>query len=165
MFQDPDEAHVDLDFDPEVLLLWAGVWRVDIKCEGSDQKLSSIAQVCTMCLPPLPKLENLRLGGFRDDSEPYPEWDWKDDVENNQWLELLRPFTAVKDLYLGKEFQPNVGFALQELVGGRTTEVLPSLQNIFFARSEASGPFQEAIGQFVAARQLSGHSIAVSVWE
>jgi hypothetical protein len=55
--------------------------------------------------------------------------------------------------------------ALRELVGGRTTEVLPSLQNIFLARSEASGPFQEAIRQFVAARQLSGHPIAISVGE
>jgi hypothetical protein len=165
MFQEPYEAHVNLDFDPSVVLLWTpDHCRVEISCKEFDQQLSSIAQVCTMCLPPLPKLENLQLGGFRDDSDLYPEWDWKDDVENNQWLELLRPFTAVKDLYLGEEVQPNVGFALQELVGSRTTEVLPSLQNIFFARSEASGPFQEAIGQFVAARQLSGHPIAISVW-
>jgi hypothetical protein len=42
--------------------------------------------------------------------------------------------------------------------------VLPSLQNIFLARFEPSGPFQEAIGQFVAARQLSNHPFAISVW-
>jgi hypothetical protein len=40
-------------------------------------------------------------------------------------------------------------------------EVLPSLQNIFLARIGLSGPFQDAIGPFLAARQLSGHPIAV----
>jgi hypothetical protein len=80
-------------------------------------------------------------------------------------LDLLLPFTAVKNLYLSKEFAPGIAAALQELVGGRITEVLPSLQNIFVEGLEPSGPFQENIGQFVAARQLSGHPIAISVWD
>src|SRR6266849_10703638 len=33
--------------------------------------------------------------------------------------------------------------------------------DIFLAGFEPSGPFQEAIGQFVAARQLSGHPVAI----
>jgi hypothetical protein len=102
---------------------------------------------------------NLRIEAITEDL--YSELDWRDDVEDNQCLELLRPFTAVKNLYLPEEFQSDMASALQELVGGRTTEVLPSLQNIFLERFEPSGPFQEAIGQFVAARQLSGRPIAV----
>ena len=39
-----------------------------------------------------------------------------------------------------------------------------SLQNIFVEGLELSGPFQENIRQFVAARQLSDHSITTSVW-
>jgi hypothetical protein len=54
--------------------------------------------------------------------------------------------------------------ALQELIGGRIAEVLLSLQNIFVEGLESLGPFQENIERFVAARQLSGHPIAVSVW-
>jgi hypothetical protein len=115
----------------------------------------SIAQVCTMCLPPLPTVENLKIGIFTE----YPIL--KDDVENDPWLELLRPFIAVKSLHLSGVFQPNMVSALEELVGGRTMEVLPSLQNIFLNLFELSGPFQEAIGQFLAARQLSGHPVAV----
>ena len=90
---------------------------------------------------------------------------WKNDaIDNTLWLELLLPFTAVKDLYLGKEFAPGVAVALQDLIGG-ITEVLPSLQNIFVEGLEPSGPFQENIGRFVAARQLSDHPIATSDWD
>ena len=56
---------------------------------------------------------------------------------------------------------------LQELVGSRVTEVLPSLQNIFLEglRLEPSGYLQANIGQFVAARQLSDHAIVISDWD
>ena len=88
---------------------------------------------------------------------------WIDGViENNEWLELLFPFSAVKNLYLSKDFAPGIAAALQETVG---IEALPSLQNIFVKRLKPSGPFQENIGPFVTARQHSGHPIAISVWE
>jgi hypothetical protein len=54
--------------------------------------------------------------------------------------------------------------ALQELVGGRTTELLPTLQNVFLEGLESSGPVHEGIGQFVSGRQVTGHTIAVSRW-
>jgi hypothetical protein len=96
----------------------------------------------------------------------YMGYDWEiDAIENTLWLQPLLPFTAVKNLYLDKEFAPGIAVALQELVGDRITEVLPSLQNIFVDRLEPWGPFQENIGQFVAARQLSGHPITISVWD
>jgi len=75
----------------------------------------------------------------------------------------LVPFTTVKDLYLSKEFAPGIAVALQELVGGRITEVLPNLRNIFVEGLKALGHFQENIGQFVAVRNLSDHPIAISV--
>jgi hypothetical protein len=157
---------VTFDINAEVELLWASDDHARLCVEISfydlveDPEPWSIAQLCAMRLPPLPTVENLRLGHFDENLDPYFV-EWKDNVENDQWLELLRPFTAVKNLYLSEEFQPNMASALQELVGGRTTEVLPSLQNIFLAKFKPSGSFQEAIGQFVAARQLSGHPIAV----
>jgi hypothetical protein len=73
---------------------------------------------------------------------------------------LLRPFTAVKDLRLSKEFAPRIAPSLQELVGGRTTEVLPALQSLIL-EERPSGPFKDAIGKFVAARQLSNHPVAL----
>ena len=96
----------------------------------------------------------------------YSKLVWEvDAIENTLWLQLLLPFTAAKNLYLSKEFAPGIATALQELIGGRITEVLPSLQNIFVEGLEPSGPVQEDIGKFVAARQLSNHPIAISVWD
>ena len=73
------------------------------------------------------------------------------------WLELLQPFTAVKNLYEGS------APALQELAGGRTTEVLPVLKNIFLEGLQ-TGTVQESIRQFVATRQAI-RSMTVSNWD
>ena len=78
---------------------------------------------------------------------------------------------TIASVYSGEESLPDqricagITDALKELVGGRITEVLPSLQNIFVKGLQPSGSFQENIGQFVAARQLSDHPIAISVWD
>jgi hypothetical protein len=102
-------------------------------------------------------LENLYI---REDGYPRPGW--QDDTENAEWLELLRPFTAVKNLYLSKKFTPCIAPVLQELVGERVVEILPALQGLFLEEVNLAGPVQEAIEKFAAARQLSSHPIAVS---
>ena len=89
---------------------------------------------------------------------------WDDYTENAQWLELLEPFTAVKNLYLFKELTARIATVFQELVGEGVVEILPALQGLFLEEVNSAGPVQEAIGQFVAARQLSSHPIAVSHW-
>jgi hypothetical protein len=91
--------------------------------------------------------------------------DWNDNIDYAQWLELLHPFSAVKNLYLSKELAPCVVPALQELVGGRTIEVFPTLENIFLGELQESGPVQEGIGKFVAARQVTSHPVTVSRWD
>ena len=89
---------------------------------------------------------------------------WENDaLENDSWLKLLRPFTAVKNLHLSGQFALGIAAALGELVGRRITEVLPSLQNILLRGFSQSGPFQEGIGQFLAARQLSDRPVAIFV--
>ena len=129
---------------------------IRISCREPDWQLSSVAQVCNSCLPLLSRVEDLYI------EHQYSQLVWKDDaIENTLWLELLLPFPAVKNLYLSKKFASGVVATLQEIVG---TEVLPRLQNIFVEEFEPSGPFQKNIGQFVIARQLSGHSITISVW-
>ena len=128
-------------------------------CRELDRPISFIKKVCDSSLHPLSKVEDLYID-YR-----YSNIFWDNyAIENTIWLELLLPFTAVKNLYLCKEFAPCIAAALQELVGTRITEVLPSLQNISVEVLESSGPFQENIEQFVATRQLSNHSIAISNW-
>jgi hypothetical protein len=90
---------------------------------------------------------------------------WQDDIENSQWLEVLQPFTALKDLYVSTEFLPRFAPAFQELAGEHVTEMLPALQSLFLEDLHPSGPVREAIEKFVAARQLAGRPIAVSHWD
>jgi hypothetical protein len=142
-------------------------FKIEISCREPDWQLSSIEQVCNSSLHPLSTVESLYI------DHEYRQLVWKNDaIGNTLWLQLLLPFSAVKNLYLSNIFAPGIAASLQELVEGRITEVLPNLQNIFvewleewLESPESSGPFQENIGQFVAARQLSGHPIAISVWD
>ena len=83
-------------------------------------------------------------------------------MENVLWLELLLPFTAVTNLYINTEVAPRIAATLQELVGDRIPEVLPSLQNIFV---EGLEEFRENVGQFVEARQLSDYPISICDWD
>jgi hypothetical protein len=71
----------------------------------------------------------------------------------------------VKNLHLSEEFASRIMPALQELVGERSTEVLPTLQNVFLQELEPSGTVQAAIWQFVATREVISHPIAVSRWD
>ena len=129
-----------------------------ITCSEPDWQLSSTEQVCNWALPPLSTVEVLCI------DHRYSKTVWKNEaIGETLWLELLLPFTAVKDLYLCNGFAPGIAAALKELVGGRT-EVLPNLQNIFVEGLELSGSFQENIRQFVAARQLTDHPIAIFDW-
>jgi hypothetical protein len=135
--------------------------KLAISCSQSDWQLSSLAQVCSSSFPQAPILAVEHLFIVRASQRSR----WKDDIENSQWLELLHPFTAVKGLHIPQEFTPRVAPALQELVGERVTEVLPALQTLFLEEPLSSGPVQEAIGKFVAARQLADCPIVVSRWE
>jgi hypothetical protein len=90
---------------------------------------------------------------------------WTKVMGNAPWLYLVRLFTATEYIYLSQGVAALVAPALQELNGTGIIEVLPVLRNIFVNHLDALGPVQEAIGQFVARRQLlSGHPIGVQHW-
>jgi hypothetical protein len=134
--------------------------KVTIPCRELDWQVSSLEQVCTLCLPPLLMLEDLYIS-----EEPSWQSDWQDNIENTLWLELLLPFTSVKNLYLSEELARRIVPALQEQVEGRTTEVLPALQNIFLEETQPSGPVQEGIEQFITTQQATDRPITVSRWD
>jgi hypothetical protein len=136
-----------------------GELNLKIPCRELDWQVSSLEQVCTSSLPPLFTLEDLYI--YED-----PVWQpgWKDNIDNILWLELLLPFTRVKNLYLSEEFARRIVPALQELGGGNMT-VLPTLQNIFVEGLQSSEPVQEATGKLVAVRKVATHPITVTDWE
>ena len=134
--------------------------EVNLKISGvePERQIPCVAQFFYHS-PPflLPLLEYLYIcGGQRSQ---------RNLTEHTRWLELLQPFTAVKNLYLTKEFAPHIAHALQELVGERVMEVLPSLENVFIRDFEPSGPVHQVTKEFVVARQLAGHPITISCWD
>ena len=161
-FRAHDEARLtfgECDVTVKLPRTFYGSITLGILCGESDLQLSSVAQVCSSSLPPaiIIAVERLYIQSMY--------WDqlWEDDIEDSQWLELFRPFVAVKGLYISSDFTPQIATALQEL-GDSTTEVLPALEMVFFEEPLPSGPVQEAIGGFVATRQFAGHPIAISPW-
>ena len=151
-------ALVSLQFHPKL----SGRRRnVDVKilCQVPDWQISSLAQVCTMSSHLVLTTENLFI---YEGSNPLP--DWEDGIENTEWLDLLLPFVAVKNLYISKAFLSRIAPALRELTGGRTTEVLPALENVLLEEFEPSEPVEEGIAQFISARQLTNRPVTISVW-
>jgi len=165
-----NEAQVTF-LDDAVQFILGSMQQISIRttCKAPDWQLSFVAQVCSSSLPIIPSLEHLYIcEGINSRSR------WQDDIENDQWLELLHPFTTVKNLYLSKGVVPRIALALQELVGQRLTEVLPALQGLLLEgpcslglveEPDLSGPVLENVGKFVASRLLSSHPIAVSHWD
>jgi hypothetical protein len=86
----------------EVIILRGGVLR---------RQLSSLAQICTSS-----RLYSMTENLYIYETLYYPP-SWKGKIENSEWLGLLRPFTAVKNLYLSNRFAPRIAPALQVLTG------------------------------------------------
>ena len=138
-----------------------GRLTLEISCTQLDWQLSSLVQVCKSSFPPalISTVQHLYIEEHRGQYKS----DDIDNIESSQWLRLLRPFTGVKHLYIPPKLTPSIAPVLQELVGERVTEVLPALKTLFL-ENLPSEPVQEAIEKFVSARQVIGHTIAVSRW-
>jgi hypothetical protein len=152
-----DEAR--LLFDDVMIKLILGSptrFELEIRCEEPGWQLSSMAEICNKHLPFLSKVDQLNICGS---SRIQPER--KDEVDSSQWLELFRPFSAVRVLYVFRRLESVVAAALLELKGERTMEVLPELQSLCLDELEPSGSAQDVMQPFVSARQLSDHPIVV----
>ena len=145
-----------------------------ISCPGLDWQLTSLAVLSTSSSSPfrLSSFERLELC-----KGCAPPGYWDTAMQNTQWLELFRPFTAVRDLYLEDEFAIPLARTLRQFAGNRATEVLPALQNIslirdtvFFEEDEVSNEnlhFEtvlQNIRPFTMARQLLGCPVTVQFW-
>jgi hypothetical protein len=168
MFEQPIEAHVFFEGDGSGRVILPSSKRiigteavtVDIRCRELDRALSCLAQICSSSLPSVSSVECFYIS--EDGEAPLH---WQDNIENTRWWDLLRPFTAVKNLYLSKILAPRIAPALRELFRESTPDVLPKLQNIFLENFQPSEPAETAIWQFVSARHVGGHPIAVAHWD
>jgi hypothetical protein len=163
-FQALNEAHVSFDYGRVQVETLPPIWVLNensglsISCTAMFWQPSNPVQVFTSLFPSIYTVEHLYMYGPR-----YFYEEWQDPM---QWLEIFRPFTAVKNLYIIKELAHHIAPALQEF-GERVTDVLPPLESLFLEEChwQSSGPVQEAIVQFVAAWQLLGRPVAISRWK
>jgi hypothetical protein len=149
--------------DREILIRVGSIhWlALKIRCERADWQLSSIVQIFGQQLPLLTQVEQLEIS---QDREASIEWIDNPDMDSSLWLELFHLLIALQSLYVSAELVAPVAAALQELTEGGTMEVVPMLHDLLLEGLEPSGPVPEGIQSFVAARQLSGHHIAVQSW-
>jgi hypothetical protein len=153
-------------FDPcliRVTLEQRPVSVLEITCDRIDWQVDSMALVCSQLSHFCSSIEQLNFNGtvYPLPSEPRGE----DNTESTQFLELFRPFTAVRSLRVSRDLVPLIATALQVLIGPRVTDVLPNLRNIFLEGSAIPGTVPEALQPFLTARRLSGQSVAVHYWE
>ena len=146
---------VDFSEPPQI-----SVYRLQISCTVLEWQLSSLGQVFTSLFPSISVIEHLYVNA----SSGLPS-KWQDDVEDTQWLEIFYPFTVVKNLYVSKEFLESISLGLKDLFRERVIHVLPALESLFLEGLPSTGPVRGAIEQFVAARQLLDHPVAISSWD
>jgi hypothetical protein len=144
--------------------------RLEIVLESkvSEWQLSSVAQVCNSFLFPLSALENLSIYDSKSVSRfPFGS-PWHQGMDSTQWLELLHPFNAMKNLYLSNGLVQHVLPALHSHDDeAGITEVLPALQNLLIEDFDPYPPWvpvRKEIREFVDARVLYGHPMSVYRW-
>ncbi|KAI9464599.1 hypothetical protein BJY52DRAFT_830825 [Lactarius psammicola] len=127
---------------------------LQISCEQLDWQLSSIAQICDHFFPLLSSVQDLGIGTTKRPSG-------EDDVDDEQWLELIRAFDGAEDFRVAGELTTDILRTLRP-VDGEQTAVLPALRNLRISELlSIQGPLREAVESLTTSRQLSGHPIRV----
>lgn len=89
-----------------------------------------------------------------DEVDLHLEPGWKDDMDDIDWLQLLRPFSAVKTLHGSKQLAGQIAPALDAFNRDMVTEELPRLVSL-----SLEGQPMRSVEQFITVRRLSGHPI------
>lgn len=162
-----DEAHVHLgDYDATIRIPLLSPrpsspsreLTVDIADGEADWKLSSLGAVCASFSPFLSTVETLYIK-----EDKYWQQAFYYFLESWRWLDVLRPFTAVKNLYLPGTSTRDVIPALQVVVERGLRGVLPKLESIFMDSTEVSGRVLIAIGLFDAVQRVAGHPVTLFI--
>lgn len=156
-------AHVDFHDDSVHIKLGRALGKekgLGISYEVVHQQVLTVAQVCASSLfqPFGATVECLYIC----DNHPYLRR--RILGRRNHWLELLRPFTSVKSLYLSLT-RRHLACALHGLVEEGVARVLPNLKTLFLEKLGLSDPV-ELFESIISEQQSSDcPAVAVSHWE
>ncbi|KAI9451040.1 hypothetical protein BJY52DRAFT_1419285 [Lactarius psammicola] len=127
---------------------------LQISCEQLDWQLSSISQICDHFFSFLFSVEDLGIMTIGSSSVP-------DDMDNEQWLRLIRAFGGAKDFHVAGELVTDILRAIRPTDEEHNT-ALPSLRNLHVQDPMSMrGPPRDSVESFVTQRRLSGHPIQI----
>jgi hypothetical protein len=130
--------------------------RLQISCKQLDWQLSCMAQVCDQFSPFLFRVEALNINTTQSPSG-------QDDVAGEQWVDLVRPFSGARDLWMANELTTDILRALGQADGMQTT-VLPALRHFRVEKPmEVDEPSCEAVHSLTTSRSLSGCPVTCNV--
>ncbi|KAI9454587.1 hypothetical protein BJY52DRAFT_1213664 [Lactarius psammicola] len=126
---------------------------LQISCKRLDWQLLSISQICDHFSSFLFSVEDLSIKAIGPSSVP-------DDMDDEQWLRLLRTFDGAKDLCVVGQLATDILRALCAVDEGHQT-VLPALKNLVLEPTFMDGPLWDSIESFSAQRRLSDHPVQI----
>jgi hypothetical protein len=123
-----------------------------ISCKWLDWQISHLAQIFGLSPAMVSNVDRL----FIDEVDLQLDPGLTNDMDDTDWLGLLRPFTDVKMLHGSKLLAGHIARALDSVSGEVVTEVLPSLESLLLEDQPA-----KSVEQFIAGRRLSGHPVMI----
>ena len=126
---------------------------LQISCEQLDWQLSSISQICDQFSSFIFSVEELDIKMAGPSRVP-------DDMDNEQWLRLIRVFNCAKGIHVPGEFVTDILHALR-LADEGDDIVLPALQSLYLDRTTPAA--KDTVDSFVSQRQLSGHPVRIYI--
>ncbi len=130
--------------------------RLQISCKQLDWQLSCMAQVCDQFSSFLFRVESLGINTTQSSTG-------QDDVNGEQWLELVRSFSGARDFRVADALTTDILCALGLADGGHAT-VLPALRHLRLEDPMAMNePSWDALETFLTSRSLSCPPVQVNV--
>ncbi|KAI0298753.1 hypothetical protein B0F90DRAFT_1818404 [Multifurca ochricompacta] len=124
----------------------------EISCYEPDQQVPLLAHICEQFCDLFAGVERLEI-------LLWSRWfDPKEDV-SEPWIELFRPFKAVKRLDVTGTLVPSIASALERDTARYT---LPALRDLYL--NAPQGSISTCIEPFITARKLSARPVSVYYW-
>jgi len=133
-----------------------------IVCNGLEQQVSSLAQVCRQLDSLVSRVELLDLEE-KDCQQQY----MRDRMDTRRWAELFQIFTTVNTLRMATEAGSFAWRGLQGDAAKKSMDIFPALCDLYVDEGGDSLFFQEDLNRLLSEHKRSGHivTVAVHIWE
>ncbi|KAH9035719.1 hypothetical protein EDB85DRAFT_838736, partial [Lactarius pseudohatsudake] len=128
-------------------------------CDGMDWKFLQLTQVLSGVSPILSDIIHFAISSetlLLECPEPSFPPDSPEELNNIEWLQVLRAFSSARTLFVAAMFAGHVSRALEDIAGVTAAEVLPTLELLYLEDQPIS-----SVDEFVAIRRDSGRPVTI----